>query len=241
MNKLVLSGYGKMGKEVENLALNYGFEVIATIENKAEWESKRSIIIQADVIIDFSTPEVVIDNIYQAFDLNIPIVVGTTGWHANIDTIKVACQNFEGSIVYGSNFSIGVNLFFEINKKLALLMNDHNNYDVDIEEIHHKHKLDSPSGTAITLASQIIENISTKEAWVNTQTPQKNFLPILSIRKDEVPGTHIVSYKSDVDQITITHQAFNRRGFASGALWAANWIVGKKGIYNFSDILFNKD
>jgi 4-hydroxy-tetrahydrodipicolinate reductase len=241
MNKLALSGYGKMGKEVEVLALNYGFEVVATIENKAEWESKRSKIIQADVIIDFSMPEVVIDNIYQAFDLNIPIVVGTTGWHANIDTIKVACQNFNGSIIYGSNFSIGVNLFFEINKKLALLMNDHNNYDVDIEEIHHKHKLDSPSGTAITLANQIIENISTKEAWVNTQTTQKNLLPILSIRKDEVPGTHIISYKSDVDQLTITHQAFNRRGFASGALWAANWIIGKKGIYNFSDILFNKD
>jgi 4-hydroxy-tetrahydrodipicolinate reductase len=241
MNKLALSGYGKMGKEVEVLALNYGFEVVATIENKAEWESKRSKIIQADVIIDFSMPEVVIDNIYQAFDLNIPIVVGTTGWHANIDTIKVACQNFNGSIIYGSNFSIGVNLFFEINKKLALLMNDHNNYDVDIEEIHHKHKLDSPSGTAITLANQIIENISRKEAWVNTQTTQKNLLPILSIRKDEVPGTHIISYKSDVDQLTITHQAFNRRGFASGALWAANWIIGKKGIYNFSDILFNKD
>lgn len=229
-----------MGKLIESLAYQYDMQVVATIDNKEEWISKKDIISKGDVIIDFSLPDTVVDNIKRAIEYKIPVVVGTTGWNSQLTEIKSFCEKHEGAVVIGSNFSIGVNIFFEINKQLAKLMSEFGGYKVLIEEIHHIHKLDSPSGTAITLADQIIEHFNEKTKWVNSTTSNNEELPIISYREDEVPGTHVISYFSPVDEITIKHKAYNRQGFAKGALFAANYIIGKKGFYDFSKFLFNK-
>lgn len=241
MKNLIISGYGRMGKEVEKIAIESGWNIMATVDNQIEWESKSEEIAQGNVIIDFSTPEVVLKNIEKAFDLNVPIVVGTTGWNIHLQHIKNQCIALNKSLVYASNFSIGVNIFFEINKQLAEMMNQQTDYEVSIEEIHHIKKLDSPSGTAISLAQQIIDKLDRKNGYINQPTfVNSNELSIISKRIANVPGTHSIVYQSAIDDIEIKHTAKSRTGFAKGAIWAAEWIIDKKGFYDFNDILFNK-
>ena len=240
MNNLIISGYGKMGKEIEKVARLKGWNILTTIDNQSEWKTKAGILKDGNVIIDFSMPEVVVENIKTAFTLNIPVIVGTTGWNAHFEDIKTLCKKEDRALIYASNFSIGVNIFFETNKYLAKIMNLQEDYEASLEEIHHTEKLDSPSGTAITLAQQIIEEIQRKKSFVNQPAESPSELQVISKRIPHVPGTHIIRYKSEIDEIEIRHTAKSRKGFAQGAVWAAEWILGKKGFFNFNDILFNK-
>ncbi|MFT4662822.1 MAG: 4-hydroxy-tetrahydrodipicolinate reductase [Patiriisocius sp.] len=229
--KIAIIGYGKMGKEVERLALEKG-HVISGIVNKSEdaWP-------EADVAIEFSTPENCLSNYQKAFDLNMPIVSGTTGWYEHIDEIKDLVEGQNKSFLYASNFSIGVNLFFKVNRYLAKLMNKHRDYICQIDEIHHTEKKDAPSGTAITIADDIIEQSETFKSWVNEDTIENNILPILSHREKWVPGTHVVSYQNEIDALEIKHVAKNREGFALGAIFAAEWIHGKIGFFTMNDVM----
>jgi 4-hydroxy-tetrahydrodipicolinate reductase len=236
--KIALLGYGKMGKEIEKIALDRNHEILMKIDSFDDWNEHIYDFLQADVAIEFSTPTTVLDNILKSFAANVPIVVGTTGWYDQLDTIRDLCVEKQQCLFYASNFSLGVNVFFEINKKLALLMNTHPEYEVFIEEIHHTQKLDAPSGTAITLANDIINNLKRKEVWKNEMTENTEMLGIKSIRESNVPGTHIITYQSENDIIEIKHTAKNRLGLAMGAILAAEFVVGKKGIYEMKDILF---
>jgi 4-hydroxy-tetrahydrodipicolinate reductase len=226
-----------MGKEIEKIALQRGHEIILKIDTAEEWEAKKGQLNEIDVVIDFSTPDTVIENIKNSFLLNKPIIVGTTGWNNKFEEIKQLCLNQNQTLFSSSNFSIGVNIFFEINKHLAELMNDHEEYDITIDEIHHTQKIDSPSGTAITLADQIIKNVKRKNLWVNENTEEDASIGINSQRIENEPGTHIIQYESEMDVIEIKHTAKNRRGFAIGAIVAAEWIIGKKGVFNMKNLL----
>lgn len=230
-------GYGKMGKEIEKIALELGHTIILKIDNPADLEKNISLLKKTDIAIDFSTPQSVINNIYKCFEFNIPVVVGTTGWYEKFEEIKNFVINNNKTLFYASNFSIGVNIFFKINSILAKIMNEHNEYNVKIQETHHIHKLDSPSGTAISLANGIIENLDKKKSWVNNETTRNNELEIKSIREGEISGIHSVEYNSDFDTIEIKHSAKSRKAFARGAIIAAEWLYGKKGIFNMDDIL----
>ena len=235
--KIVLFGYGKMGKEIEKIALERGHEIllkINSLESKVDFPKNIS---EADIAIEFSTPESAVENIMTCFDSNIPVVVGTTGWLQKMPEIKKVCTEKNQGLFYASNFSIGVNLFFQLNTYLAKLMNPYKEYDVTMEEIHHIHKKDAPSGTAITLAEEIIANNSSKKNWTNTSSNQPEKLSIVSKRIDEVPGTHTILYQSEVDAIEIKHIANNRKGFAFGAVLAAEWMINKKGIFGMNDLL----
>ncbi len=232
--KIVLFGYGKMGKEVEKIALERGHELILRIEKNEEYD-----ISEADVAIDFSVPSAAFNNITSCFKKNIPVISGTTGWLEDYEKAVTICKKNNGSFIYASNFSIGVNLFFELNDKLSRIMNSNNNYYPSIEEIHHTKKLDAPSGTAITIAEQTIKNSSTKE-WclhTNREKVDKEIIPISSKRIKDVPGTHIVAYESEIDSIEIKHTAHNRKGFAHGAIIAAEWLINKNGVYTMKDVL----
>ena len=232
--KIVLFGYGKMGKEVEKIALERGHELILRIENNEEYD-----ISEADVAIDFSVPSAAFNNITSCFKKNIPVISGTTGWLEDYEKAVTICKKNNGSFIYASNFSIGVNLFFELNDKLSRIMNSNNNYSPSIEEIHHTKKLDAPSGTAITIAEQTIKNSSTKEWCLHTNGAKvdKEIIPISSKRIKDVPGTHIVTYESRIDSIEIKHTAHNRKGFAHGAIIAAEWLINKNGVYTMKDVL----
>lgn len=241
--KIALIGYGKMGQIIERFALERGHEITLIIseENKEEMTAAR--LGEADVAIDFSAPNAVTEHIYACFDAGLPIVVGTTGWYGNLQQIKNDCISRNKSLLYGSNFSVGVNLFFYLNKVLAKLMNAYPAYDVQVEEIHHTQKLDAPSGTAMTLAEDIIEQMDRKTEWVNdladdpTLTELKTGqLLIESHRIEHVPGTHTIVYSSEVDDIEIKHTAHNRSGFALGAVLAAEWLQNKHGFYNIADV-----
>lgn len=241
--KIALLGFGKMGQLIEQIALNRGHEVILKISIDNQQDLTKEQLSNADVAIDFSTPDAAISNIYACFDAGVPVIVGTTGWYGKLQEVKNACDKAGGTMLYGSNFSIGVNLFFKINAFLAKLMNDYPVYDVQIEETHHTQKVDSPSGTAITLAEGVIQNLTRKDEWLNEVIgtpvevfPKKNQLLIESNRVDNIPGTHSVLYNSEVDDIEITHTAHNRSGFALGAVVAAEWLQAKKGFFNVSDI-----
>ena len=230
--KIALVGYGKMGQIIDELATKKGHQIVAKLNETPTISSLNN----AEVVIEFSNPEVAFNNIKFCLENKIPVICGTTGWLSQKPEIeKIAVQN-ETAFLYGSNFSLGVNLFFEINRKLAEMMAKFPEYNVQLEEIHHTHKKDAPSGTAISLAEDIIKNNSTFDAWKLDATENKN-LGIDAIRKDEVPGTHSVFYKSEVDEIEIKHTAFNRNGFAMGAIVAAEWILGKKGIFSMKDVL----
>ncbi len=235
--RIVLIGYGKMGKEIERLALGRGHAVVARIDihNVHELEDLRSE--DADVAIEFSNPISAFTNILTCIKKQIPVVCGTTGWLEKKSEIEEATLAYDSSFFYASNYSIGVNLFFQLNKTLAKLMAPHKAYDIFTNEIHHVEKKDSPSGTAITLAEGIIGAISERTSWVNNEIPEANQVPIWSQRESTIPGTHTVKYISDVDQIIITHEAFSREGFALGAVIAAEWIQGKKGILGMDDML----
>jgi 4-hydroxy-tetrahydrodipicolinate reductase len=246
--KLALLGYGKMGQLIERFALERGHEVVlkVNIDNIADLTSSN--LRKADVAIDFSAPDAALSNIYACFDANIPVVVGTTGWYGELQQVKNDCLSRNNTLLYGSNFSIGVNLFFHINEMMARLMNNFPDYEVQVEEIHHTEKLDAPSGTAMTIAEGIIENLDRKEEWVNEieGTPfddvvKEEQLLITSQRVDQVPGTHTVVYSSEVDDIELKHTAHSRAGFALGAVIAAEWLQHKQGFYNIADIFnFNK-
>jgi len=235
--KITLSGYGKMGKEIEQIALQNNHTISAVLDKHEDWKIHQKIISGSDVIIDFSQPDVVVSNIKQAFKLNIPVVVGTTGWDNQKEEIHQLCLANNQALFVASNFSIGVNIFFEINTFLAKFMDHYPQYHPTIEEVHHTQKLDKPSGTAIELAKQILEQISRKSAYTLNSEIKPSELMILSKRIEDTPGTHQVTYSSDVDQIEIKHTAHSRKGFASGAVMAAEWLVGKKGCFGMKDLL----
>lgn len=228
---IALLGYGKMGKTIEKLALEKGHKIVAKVSSSKESSDLQN----ADVAIDFSIPEAAVTNITTCFDLGIPVVSGTTGWIDDYEKVLNLCQSRNGSFIYASNFSIGVNLFFELNKKLAEMMAKHKSYKIEIEEIHHTQKLDAPSGTAISLAKDIIEKADYKNWKLDTASADE--IAIKALREEDVKGTHTVSYTSEVDSISIKHEAHNREGFALGALLAAAWLKDKKGIYTMKDVL----
>lgn len=229
--KIALLGYGKMGKEIEKIALERGHEIVL---RKTE-ENDYSGLELADVAIDFSIPTAATQNISTCFNYDIPVVSGTTGWLDHYNDMVALCQEKNGAFLYGSNFSVGVNLFFELNSYLAKLMANIKEYNVSMEEIHHTQKLDAPSGTAITLAQGIIAETDYKQWTLNNANDREIYID--AKRMEEVPGTHSVFYKSAVDEIEIKHTAFSRQGFALGAVIAAEWILGKKGVFTMKDVL----
>lgn len=229
--KIALSGYGKMGKTIEKIALGRGHEIVLKIsENIEEYNLS-----EAEIVIDFSIPTVALKNITTCFQNKLPVVSGTTGWLKDYEKAVQVCNEENSGFIYASNFSIGVNLFFELNEKLAKMMDGFKDYSVEIEEIHHTQKLDAPSGTAISLAQQIINN-SSKDGW-ELDKAKENEIPIYAKRIENVPGTHRVSYNSEVDSIEIKHTAHSREGFALGAVIAAEWLFDKKGVYTMKDVL----
>jgi len=235
--KIALLGYGKMGKEIEKIALSRGHEIVLKINVDNAQELTIDNLKKVDAAIEFSTPETAYSNIQKCFEANVPVVVGTTGWLHKIDEVKNSAQKEGKGFFYASNFSIGVNVFFEINKKLAQLMAPYKEYSIEMEEIHHTQKLDAPSGTAITLAEGILENNSRKTKWVNDKTTADSELEIISKRIENIPGTHTVVYNSTIDEIYIRHTAHNRQGFALGAVVAAEFMKGKSGYYGMNDLL----
>jgi 4-hydroxy-tetrahydrodipicolinate reductase len=241
--KIALIGYGKMGKLLEHFAQERGHEICITIDadNASDIRSER--FKEADVAIEFSVPHAALEHIYDAFEADVPIVVGTTGWYDELAAVEQKCRAGNNTLLYASNFSVGVNVFFYVNKVLAKLMNRYPQYDVQVEEIHHKQKLDAPSGTAITIAEGILDGLERKNTWVNEVIGQQddvivkpNELLIESHRIEEVPGTHTVIYSSEVDELEFKHTAHSRAGFALGAILAAEWLHGKKGFYSIQDM-----
>jgi 4-hydroxy-tetrahydrodipicolinate reductase len=230
--KIALLGYGKMGKVIESIALNRGHEITLKIDEHSRGYDIKSV----DVAINFSTPDSAVNNIREALENNIPVISGTTGWLSELETIQSLCRTKKGAFIYASNFSLGVNIFFELNKNLAKMMQALSDYKVDLEEIHHTQKQDAPSGTAITLAEGVLEN-SNYKTWELAPSKDLNTLEITAKRKDDVPGTHSVNYNSNIDSISLTHTAHNREGFGLGAVVAAEWIIGKTGIYTMNDVL----
>ncbi len=235
---IALIGYGKMGKAIEEIAVSRGHKIVVKFNSQNPLKSSQ--LRTTDVAIEFSHPNLVVKHIKLCADGQIPIVVGTTAWEEHLQEITNHIGKREASLIYSSNFSIGVNLFFEMNKHLARLMNDKTDYVASITEIHHTHKIDAPSGTAVTLAKDLISNHPTYSSWKLTgqsENMEKSDLPISAIREENVPGTHLISYTSEIDTLTIEHQAHNRKGFALGAVIAAEFIHKKQGVYTMSDIL----
>ena len=229
--KIALLGYGRMGKEIEQIALQRGHTIVVKNSGKETYD-----ITTADVAIDFSIPTSAVANISNCINHQIPVISGTTGWLDKYDDMVDLCNQKKGAFIYSSNFSLGVNVFFELNKHLAKMMNNLQQYNVSIEEIHHTKKLDAPSGTAITLAEGIIDNSNTKNWELNEKTSEENII-IEAIRTPDVPGTHTVSYQSEIDTIDIKHTAHNRKGFALGAVIAAEWLQKKTGVFSMKDVL----
>ena len=234
---IALIGYGKMGKAIEEIALQMGHTVVLKINSSNQEELTVANLQHAAVAIEFSNPHSAVDNLKKCFDAGVPVVCGSTGWLDHWEEINRYREEKNGGLLYASNFSIGVNIFFEINRQLAKLMNHQAEYDVAIEEIHHTQKKDAPSGTAITIANGILESLQRKEKWVLGTPSTPSELSIISKRMDPAPGTHLVNYDSPVDSIQITHTAHNRTGFASGAMMAAVFLADKKGIYTMKDVL----
>ena len=230
--KIALLGYGKMGKEIEKVALQRGHRIVIKADINSVYD-----INEADVAIDFSVPSAAFNNISNCLNHKIPVVSGTTGWLDDYEKAVKLCQEKKGAFIYASNFSLGVNIFFELNKTLAKMMDQLKQYKVSIEEIHHTQKLDAPSGTAITLAKGIIENSGYKSWKLIEEEPSEYELPITAKRIENVPGTHTVSYESEVDSIEIKHTARSRQGFALGAVIAAEWLQGKTGVFDMKDVL----
>jgi 4-hydroxy-tetrahydrodipicolinate reductase len=240
---IALLGYGKMGRIIEQFAIDRGHEIVLKIDAFNLNELTAENLKKADVAIDFSTPDSALANIEACFNAGTPVVVGTTGWYDRLSEVRSKCEQSNNTLLYASNFSIGVNVFFFVNKVLAKIMNRYPQYEVLVEEIHHTQKLDSPSGTAITIAEGIIEGLDRKNQWVNDLVGEgdevvakQEQLLIESHRIEEVPGTHTVIYSSEVDDIELQHKAHNRAGFALGAVVAAEWLKDKKGFYSITDM-----
>ncbi len=234
---IALIGYGKMGKTIEQIAVERGHTIVARIDLSTGENFDSEGFRMADVAIEFTAPGSAYQNYLKCFEENIAVVSGTTGWLDKLETVKQMCSNQGKTFFYASNFSLGVNIFFQINKQLAKIMNRFDNYTVNMEEVHHIHKLDAPSGTAITLAEGIIDNMDVKERWLLAPNTADNAITIKAIREGEVPGIHTVCYESEADEISIRHEAKSRRGFALGAVLAAEFVQGKKGFFGMNDLL----
>lgn len=239
--KFAILGYGKMGKMVEQLLNDDHEEIVAIIDNDQDWQEQWEKFKSADVAIDFSMPSVAVANMLKAFQVGVPVVVGTTGWHEQFGYVTDCCQQLNGSLVYGSNFSIGANLFMRINKMLAALMDRQAQYTPSIEETHHATKKDAPSGTAIKLANDLIAEVDRIDHWELADAPVTDpmALPVTAHRIGTVPGIHTITWHSDDDDIAITHTAHSRRGFAHGAIRAARWLTTHPGIHDFPDIVLS--
>lgn len=235
--KVALVGYGKMGKAIEPILLERGHEIVLKIGRSNQEEFNKENLQKCDVAIEFSRPELALQHYQLCFEAGIPVVSGTTGWLEKRQEVNQWIQQMNASFFYAPNFSIGVNLFFKVNEFLAKLMNQQPQYEVEMEEIHHKQKLDSPSGTGIRTAEIILNQIERKENWVENVKKDEKELLINVKREDHVPGTHIVSYLSNEDTISLSHTAHSRQGFAKGAVIAAEWLIGKKGNFEMKDLL----
>ncbi|HYC38873.1 MAG TPA: 4-hydroxy-tetrahydrodipicolinate reductase [Chitinophagaceae bacterium] len=235
--RIALIGYGKMGKAIEEIAVARGHEIGLKIQSSNLDQLTPENLAFNDVAIEFTGPHSAAENIRKCIDAGIPVVCGSTGWTSHLDEVRDLVKTRNGSFVYASNFSVGVNIFFEVNKRLAELIADRGDYEVILEEIHHTQKKDAPSGTAITLAEQILQRVPRKKKWVNDLSDNPEDLEIISQRIDPTPGTHSVRYSSAVDTIEITHTAHNRKGFALGAVLAAEFLPGKKGIFGMTEVL----
>lgn len=238
--KIAMIGYGKMGRTIERLAAAEGHEMILKINADNIDEFTAENLQKADVAIEFSQPDSAYDNIMTCLKAGLPVVSGTTAWLDRYQEVANWCQENNGAFFYASNFSIGVNIFFELNKHLAKIMNAHKNYQVDMEEIHHTQKLDAPSGTAVTLAEGILEKIDRFQCFEleeENKAIANNCIPITAKRIGNTPGTHVIQYHSDIDELEIKHTAKGREGFASGAIMAAHWLIGKQGVFGMSDLL----
>jgi 4-hydroxy-tetrahydrodipicolinate reductase len=235
--KIALIGYGKMGRAIERIALGKGHEIVLKIDLDNGRELTKENLSKADVAIEFTGPASAAANLFKCGEAGISVVCGSTGWLDDYEAVKKVFENNGAAFIYASNYSIGVNIFFELNQKLAALMADHPSYTVEMLEIHHTQKKDAPSGTAITLAEQVLHENHSLKKWVNRPRQDETELPVLSERTDPAPGTHIVTYRSPVDDIEITHTAHNREGFAGGAVLAAEFILHKKGIFTMKDVL----
>ncbi len=236
---IALIGYGKMGKAIEEIAIERGHKIVAKVNSQNPIEHLKNV--KIDVAIEFTLPDVAVENITFCLEQNIPVVVGTTAWDSKFPIIQEKVVETNGALLHASNFSVGVNLLFALNRKLAQLISPYAEYKVFIEEIHHTQKLDAPSGTAITLANQIIENHTEYQDFEllsdeHLKTPEQT-IPISALRIDNIPGTHTITYESDIDNIQLKHTANNRKGFALGAVIAAEFLKDKKGIYTMSDVL----
>lgn len=235
---IAIIGYGKMGKAIEEIAAKRGHSITCRISSSNIQDLKPAVLQTADVAIEFTQPDAAPTNIKTCILAGLPVISGTTGWNNQKPEIEAFCQAYQGAFLHASNFSIGVNIFFEINKKLAALMNKYEVYDVNVHEIHHTAKLDKPSGTAITLANDIIQYTNRKKVWTISGTePNSRSIHIVSERKDPAPGTHIVSWSSEIDDIEIKHTAHSRTGFALGAVLAAEWLAGRNGVFTMKDVL----
>ncbi len=235
--KIAIIGYGKMGHEVERVAVERGHEIVLRVDLDNTGDLVPGKLAAADAAIEFSTPQTARGNVEACLDAGIPVVCGTTGWNDGVEEVKAKCRRTGGTFFWASNFSIGVNIFFRINGFLAGMMGRVGGYGVGMREVHHIHKKDSPSGTAVTLADDIIDRIPGLEGWINEQTDNNSLLGIVSVREGEVPGTHEVVYRSDADEITIRHAAMNRRGFATGAVMAAEYTASHSGVLTMDDML----
>ena len=235
--KIAILGYGRMGKEVEQAALEKGHEIVARIDHENDWDEQSELLRKADVAIEFSTAQNAPENIMRCFEVRLPVVSGTTGWLERMDEIRAACEEKKASFFYAPNFSIGVNVFFGINKYLAGSMKGLQGYEISIQEEHHIHKADSPSGTAIRLAQDIMQTSETKRGWTSSDKSDNDEISISSLREGNIPGTHTVLYESEHDIIQIKHVAKSRKGFAAGAVMAAGWLIGKTGFFGMNDLI----
>jgi len=235
--KIALIGYGKMGKAIEEIAIAKGHEIVLKIDAATTSDFTKENVQKANVAIEFTGPHTAFENINKCIEWGVPVISGSTGWLDDFEKAKKLCEEKKGCLLYASNFSIGVNLFFEINKQVAALMEPYDNYDVSMTETHHTEKKDAPSGTAISLADQILANIGRKNKWVNGPSKEASDLIIRSERIDPAPGTHSITYESPIDSIEITHTAHTRKGFAGGAVLAAEFVYQKMGIFTMKDVL----
>lgn len=236
---IAIIGYGKMGRAIEEIALQRKHNVVLKLTSKDKWNASTLSHHKVDVAIEFTTPHSAVSNILQCFDANVPVVVGTTGWYEHLDKVKKICLEKNQTLLYASNFSIGVNLFFKINDYVASLLSKYNDYDVNVLEVHHSQKKDAPSGTAISIANQLLTHYPQKNKW--SLKEEKDSIFISARRIDDEKGYHAVHYQSDVDSIQITHQAYSRKGFALGAVLAAEFLKNKKGIFQMKDVLMMND
>jgi 4-hydroxy-tetrahydrodipicolinate reductase len=235
--RILLIGYGKMGQTIERLALAKGHEIVGAITAENAEMLAGFTKDKVDVAIEFTSPDAAVSNILFCLDQKIPVVVGTTGWLGHLNAVKKKCQEEQGALFYASNFSVGVNLFFHFNEYVAQKMQQYPEYAVAVKEIHHVHKLDQPSGTALSIADGILKNYPTKQGWINSPTTEPELLGVESEREGEVVGTHIVQYTSENDTFELHHIAQTREGFAAGALLAAEWLPGRQGVFGMADLL----